>query len=169
MLPVFKNGEHMKKVWSSYKKVLDKIAFLDYNIKVAGVAQSVVQLIRNQQVVCSSHITSSKKHLLKSECLFVFYTNLRCRMIRNLPYGQCCIRSCVRVTSPAPKKARFGGKNGMVVIRLCRFFRLSHFFAGTKVSCYVLDIWGFACYNRKKSKDVPIFFFMRSGSDRRIL
>ena len=25
----------------------------------AGVAQSVVQLIRNQQVVCSSHITSS--------------------------------------------------------------------------------------------------------------
>ena len=27
----------------------------------AGVAQSVVQLIRNQQVVCSSHITSSKK------------------------------------------------------------------------------------------------------------
>ena len=27
---------------------------------VAGVAQSVVQLIRNQQVVCSSHITSSK-------------------------------------------------------------------------------------------------------------
>ena len=26
---------------------------------VAGVAQSVVQLIRNQQVVCSSHITSS--------------------------------------------------------------------------------------------------------------
>ena len=24
----------------------------------AGVAQSVVQLIRNQQVVCSSHITS---------------------------------------------------------------------------------------------------------------
>ena len=60
MLPAFKNGEHMKKVWSSYKKVLDKIAFLDYNIKVAGVAQSVVQLIRNQQVVCSSHITSSK-------------------------------------------------------------------------------------------------------------
>ena len=28
---------------------------------IAGVAQSVVQLIRNQQVVCSSHITSSKK------------------------------------------------------------------------------------------------------------
>ena len=27
---------------------------------IAGVAQSVVQLIRNQQVVCSSHITSSK-------------------------------------------------------------------------------------------------------------
>ena len=27
----------------------------------AGIAQSVEQLIRNQQVVCSSHITSSKK------------------------------------------------------------------------------------------------------------
>ena len=30
--------------------------------KVAGVAQSVEQLIRNQQVVCSSHITSSIKN-----------------------------------------------------------------------------------------------------------
>ena len=30
--------------------------------KVAGVAQSVEQLIRNQQVMCSSHTTSSKKH-----------------------------------------------------------------------------------------------------------
>ena len=30
----------------------------------AGVAQSVVQLIRNQQVVCSSHITSSRKKAL---------------------------------------------------------------------------------------------------------
>ncbi len=29
-------------------------------VNFAGVAQSVVQLIRNQQVVCSSHITSSK-------------------------------------------------------------------------------------------------------------
>ena len=70
MLPAFKNGEHMKKVWSSYKKVLDKIAFLDYNIKVAGVAQSVVQLIRNQQVVCSSHITSSRKKLVLKNGLF---------------------------------------------------------------------------------------------------
>ena len=30
--------------------------------KDAGVAQSVEQLIRNQQVMCSSHTTSSKKH-----------------------------------------------------------------------------------------------------------
>ena len=30
--------------------------------KVAGVAQSVEQLIRNLQVRCSSHPTSSKKH-----------------------------------------------------------------------------------------------------------
>ena len=37
----------------------------------AGVAQSVVQLIRNQQVVCSSHITSSIKALRPGE-LFCF-------------------------------------------------------------------------------------------------
>ncbi len=29
----------------------------------AGIAQSVEQLIRNQQVVCSSHITSSTTYL----------------------------------------------------------------------------------------------------------
>ena len=40
----------------------------------AGVAQSVVQLIRNQQVVCSSHITSSKWHLRKW-VLFVFLSS----------------------------------------------------------------------------------------------
>ena len=40
----------------------------------AGVAQSVVQLIRNQQVVCSSHITSSrKKHLPREQVLFLPY------------------------------------------------------------------------------------------------
>ena len=38
----------------------------------AGVAQSVVQLIRNQQVVCSSHITSSKKSTLRLTS-FAFY------------------------------------------------------------------------------------------------
>ena len=36
---------------------------------IAGVAQSVVQLIRNQQVVCSSHITSSK-HCKLLRCFF---------------------------------------------------------------------------------------------------
>ena len=44
-----------------FEKALDKKLKIEYNIQVAGVAQSVVQLIRNQQVVCSSHITSSKK------------------------------------------------------------------------------------------------------------
>ena len=33
----------------------------------AGVAQSVEQLIRNQQVVCSSHITSSKSSVFVIE------------------------------------------------------------------------------------------------------
>ena len=40
--------------------------------KDAGVAQSVEQLIRNQQVRCSSHPTSSKKHRkLRFSMLFV--------------------------------------------------------------------------------------------------
>ena len=40
--------------------------------KDAGVAQSVEQLIRNQQVMCSSHTTSAKKHRkLRFSMLFV--------------------------------------------------------------------------------------------------
>ena len=35
--------------------------------KNAGIAQSVEQLIRNQQVVCSSHITSSRKNSCSKE------------------------------------------------------------------------------------------------------
>ena len=50
-----------KNVFIRHKKSIDKHANIYYNIRVAGVAQSVVQLIRHQQVVCSSHITSSKK------------------------------------------------------------------------------------------------------------
>ena len=56
-----------------------------------------MQLIRNQQVVCSSHITSS---ISSTKVGDFFVTNQK--LLRNLPYGQCCIRSCVRVTSPAP-------------------------------------------------------------------
>ena len=63
------------------KKELDKQTVFGYNscvalIEYAGVAQSVVQLIRNQQVVCSSHITSSKQNPLSQEggFLFVLFT-----------------------------------------------------------------------------------------------
>ena len=87
---------------------------------IAGVAQSVVQLIRNQQVVCSSHITSSKNPRTSfsgfyfftfHSSLFTFHSTLtittpRYRVIRNLPFGQCCIRSCVRVTFPCSKNPR---------------------------------------------------------------
>ena len=62
-------------------------------MQYAGVAQSVVQLIRNQQVVCSSHITSSKE---EAKRLLFCFSNPRDRVIRNLPYGQCCIRSTRR-------------------------------------------------------------------------
>ncbi len=60
-----------KKSQTFLAKPIDKIAFFGYNRYVpfqtedAGVAQSVVQLIRNQQVVCSSHITSSNLSLSK--------------------------------------------------------------------------------------------------------
>ena len=37
------------------------VSFILLQKKYAGIAQSVEQLIRNQQVVCSSHISSSKK------------------------------------------------------------------------------------------------------------
>ena len=40
---------------------------------VAGVAQSVVQLIRNQQVVCSSHITSSKNKVENHKVLHLVF------------------------------------------------------------------------------------------------
>ena len=54
-----------------FEKALDKKLKIEYNIQVAGVAQSVVQLIRNQQVVCSSHITSSKKALVFYRSFFL--------------------------------------------------------------------------------------------------
>ena len=38
-----------------------------WQYKNAGIAQSVEQLIRNQQVVCSSHITSSRKNSCSKE------------------------------------------------------------------------------------------------------
>ena len=59
------------------KKALDKNDFLDYNyiVAFAGVAQSVVQLIRNQQVVCSSHITSSNNQERNSLSWLFFYTD----------------------------------------------------------------------------------------------
>ena len=41
------------------ENILTKMGFSIIILLFAGVAQSVVQLIRNQQVVCSSHITSS--------------------------------------------------------------------------------------------------------------
>ena len=50
--------------WNKRQKVLDFSADLFYNNQVsidACVAQSVVQLIRNEQVARSSRVTSSKK------------------------------------------------------------------------------------------------------------
>ena len=44
------------------QKGLEKLIGMWYNITVAGVAQPVVQLIRNQQVAGSNPVTSSKKN-----------------------------------------------------------------------------------------------------------
>ena len=68
------------------KKELDAVDNSWYNnIVDAGIAQSVEQLIRNQQVVCSSHITSSiyiqdkkdvtNKSTVKSVLLSYFFAN----------------------------------------------------------------------------------------------
>ena len=54
---------------------LDEQAQLCYNslaTRNAGIAQSVEQLIRNQQVVCSSHITSSKNLETPTVSRFLF-------------------------------------------------------------------------------------------------
>ena len=52
---------------------------LKYTLLDAGIAQSVEQLIRNQQVVCSSHITSSKTAPKSFDFGAVF-------LFENLPY-----------------------------------------------------------------------------------
>ncbi len=43
------------------------------HIKFAGIAQLVEQLIRNEQVACSSHVSSSMKRQISTEiCRFSF-------------------------------------------------------------------------------------------------
>ena len=50
--------------------------------RCAGVAQSVEQLIRNQQVMCSSHTTSSKKHRkLRFSMLFLLQKLCACEKV----------------------------------------------------------------------------------------
>ncbi len=44
----------------------------------AGIAQSVEQLIRNQQVVCSSHITSSRNDRGKNLRSFLLFKTVKC-------------------------------------------------------------------------------------------
>ena len=53
-------------------------------ILIAGIAQSVEQLIRNQQVVCSSHIASSKKSL-QSQGLQAFFLTQRSLSVHQTP------------------------------------------------------------------------------------
>ena len=49
------------------------VSFILLQKKYAGIAQSVEQLIRNQQVVCSSHITSSMRSRTLNEYGFCFF------------------------------------------------------------------------------------------------
>ena len=60
------------------ENILTKMGFSIIILLFAGVAQSVVQLIRNQQVVCSSHITSSIKAEDGIVLGFYFFCALYC-------------------------------------------------------------------------------------------
>ena len=67
-----KRVDMRKQFW--YNSVLSGGCVMLRNLN-ANVAQSVEQLIRNQQVMCSSHTTSSKKHRkLRFSMLFVAKT-----------------------------------------------------------------------------------------------
>ena len=61
-----------------YEQVADRLTFIKNNLIHAGVAQLVVQLIRNEQVACSSHVTSftlnTKLRGLKAT-QFLFFEN----------------------------------------------------------------------------------------------
>ena len=69
------------------KNLLDGTVNIIYNTivrkKLASVAQSVVQLIRNQQVACSSHVTSSnpKIPLNKPFLGILFYKFALCKVV----------------------------------------------------------------------------------------
>ena len=56
-----KASKSLKKQQAECPDTLRKNQVCDPKSEYANVAQSVEQLIRNQQVVCSSHIASSKK------------------------------------------------------------------------------------------------------------
>ena len=98
------------------KKILTNTKFFGIigalQILYAGVAQSVVQLIRNQQVVCSSHITSSKKALTSSECFF--YVILFFLHARKAIEAGSCHTWAFALRRRRARIARCGGKNRSV-------------------------------------------------------
>ena len=73
-------------------KTLDIDFYLRYNnftFQYAGIAQLVEQRIRNAQVACSSHVSSSRKpSFLKMALFFIAFMNLWCyNQKRNLQKG----------------------------------------------------------------------------------
>ena len=54
-----------KKIRISPLTAAPRCAIISLALKIASIAQSVEQLIRNQQVVCSSHIASSTPEALR--------------------------------------------------------------------------------------------------------
>ena len=63
--------------------------------KCAGVAQSVEQLIRNQQVMCSSHTTSSKSiENFGFRCFFVAKTQ---KMVRAKMWVNCLTHTVTHI------------------------------------------------------------------------
>ena len=90
----------------------------------AGVAQSVEQLIRNQQVMCSSHTTSSKKHRkLRFSMLFVV------KMLKNVWVKMWvnCLTHTVTHTTKCAERAKEYRRGGFAPSPIfLMFFFCSH-------------------------------------------
>ena len=75
--------------------------------KHAGIAQSVEQLIRNQQVVCSSHITRSTRKPLYIKGLRVFtFSGSPARKIRSTDKSTDMSKKCLFSKKAAPYSER---------------------------------------------------------------
>ena len=86
--------------------------------KDAGVAQSVEQLIRNQQVMCSSHTTSSKKHRKLRFSMLFCCKNAENGVGQNA--GQLLTHTVTHMPKCADRFKEYRRGTGHLTLRLCR-------------------------------------------------